>query len=565
MRLKNTWIRLKWIYRQSKPVTHYLFTIIIFAAFSAGIGIYRAIVSKQLIDAATTSQRDKLFHVLIIFAVCIIIDLAIKSGASIITAKCSVDNSNNIRRRLYTKIMKIKWMELSKYHSGDVLTRITSDVDAVTNMISTTIPSMISLSLLLVGSFMTLLFMEPILALILIVISPISILFSRFFSSRLKKVYLKSQELESEYRSFLNESVQNMVIVKSFCLEEQNSNRLKNIQKKIVKTTLSRTNLSVMANVILSLGYWSGYFLVFSWGSINLLSGATTFGTLTAMTQLIGNIQGPISGLASLLPSVISAIASTERIMDLERLNTDNNYSVKNDMEAAGIVYDNVHFSYKKNVPVLNSISINIKPGETVALVGPSGNGKTTFIHLLLALMSPTKGHLYIKDGSSEKEVSASTRKFISYVPQGNTLFSGTIADNIRLGNLHATDQELEVVAKLSCAWDFIKQSSEGLNTMVGEKGVGISEGQAQRLAIARALLHKAPILLLDEATSALDSETEIKVLKSIQNLKHAPTCIIITHRNTALKICDRVLKLEDSHVVEQSSLVYRDVDINVV
>jgi ATP-binding cassette subfamily B protein len=563
--LKDTWIRVKWIYRQSKPVTRSLFTIVIFAALSAAIGIYRAIVSKQLIDAATASQKDRLFYVLIIFAVCIIIDLAIKSGASIITAKCSVDIANSVRRRLYTRIMKTKWMELSKYHSGDVLTRITSDVDAVTNMISTTIPSMISLSLLLIGSFMTLLFMEPILAIILIVISPVSILLSRFFSSRLKKVYLKSQKLESEYRSFLNESVQNMVIVKSFCLEEQNSNRLKNIQKEIVKATLSRTKLSVMASVILSLGYWSGYFLVFSWGSIKLLRGATSFGTLTAMTQLIGNIQGPISGLASLLPSVISAIASTERIMELESLNIDTNDSVKKDMKAAGIVYENVHFSYKKNMPVLNNISVNINPGETVALVGPSGNGKTTFIHLLLALMSPTKGRLYIKDGSSKKEVSASTRKFISYVPQGNTLFSGTIADNLRLGNLYATDEQLEAAAKSACAWDFISQSSEGLNTMVGEKGVGISEGQAQRLAIARALLHKAPILLLDEATSALDSETEIKVLKSIQNLKPTPTCIIITHRNTALKICDRVLKLEDSHFEEQSSLVYNDAAIDVV
>lgn len=563
--MKDICIKLKWIYNQSKSVTNYLLIIVIFAAFSAIIGIYRAMISKQLIDSATGAQSDKLFHVLIIFGICIIVDLAIKSGAAIITAKCSVNISNTVRRRLYARIMKTKWRELSKYHSGDVLTRITSDVDAVTNMISTAIPSIISLSLLLIGSFMTFLFMEPILAVILIVISPVSILLSRFFSTRLKKKYLKSQKLESEYRSFLNESIQNMIIVKSFCLERQNLKRLKNIQNDIVNTTLSRTNLSVMANVILSLGYWSGYFLIFSWGSIKILKGITTFGTLTAMMQLIGNIQGPISGLASLLPSIISAIASTERIMELESLNTDTNYLVKDDIKAAGIVYENVHFGYKKNVSVLNNISVNINPGETIALVGPSGKGKTTFIHLLLALMNPTKGHLYIKDGSIKKEVSASTRKFISYVPQGNTLFSGTIADNLRLGNLDATDEELEEAAKCACAWGFIEESQNGLNTMVSEKGVGLSEGQAQRLAIARALLHKAPILLLDEATSALDSETEIKVLKSIQNLKPAPTCIIITHRNTALKICDRILKLEDNNIVEQNSLNDKDVAIDVI
>ncbi|AKA67170.1 ABC transporter ATP-binding protein [Clostridium scatologenes] len=565
MKLKDMYIRIKWIFNQAKPALHYLVIIVILAAFSAAIGTYRAIVSKHLVDAATTLQKSKLLYVLMVFGACIIIDLIIKSSASIITAKFSVDISNNIRRSLYTKIMKTEWIKLSKYHSGDVLTRITSDVDAVTNMISTTIPSMISLSVLLIGSFIALLFMEPILALILIIISPGSILLSRFFSSRLKKMYLKSQKLESEYRSFLNESIQNIVIVKSFCLEMKNVNRLKNIQRNIVKITLSKTKLSMMANVILSLGYWSGYFLIFSWGSLKLLRGTTTFGTLTAMTQLIGNIQGPVSGLASLLPSAMSALASTERIMELEGLNTDDNYSIKKDIKAVGIVYKSVYFNYKKNVTVLNNISLNINPSETIALIGPSGEGKTTFLYLLLALISPTKGHLYIKDGSDKIDISASTRKFISYVPQGNTLFSGSIADNLRLGNPYATDEELKSAAKAAYAWEFIKDSPEGFNTKLGERGTGLSEGQSQRIAIARALLHKAPILILDEATSALDSETEVKVLKTIKNLKPVPTCIIITHRNTALKICDRVFKLENNHIIEQSSLIFKDIEADVI
>lgn len=559
------YIRIKWIFNQAKPAFHYLAIIVILAAFSAAIGTYRAIVSKQLIDAATTLQKSKLLYVLIVFGACIIIDLIIKSGASIITAKFSVDISNNIRRSLYTRIMKTEWIKLSKYHSGDVLTRITSDVDAVTNMISTTMPSIISLSVLLIGSFLTLLFMEPILALILIIISPGSILLSRFFSSRLKKMYLKSQKLESEYRSFLNESIQNIIIVKSFCLEIKNVNRLKNIQRDIVKITLSKTKLSMMANVILSLGYWSGYFLIFSWGSLKLLRGTTTFGTLTAMTQLIGNIQGPVSGLASLLPSVMSAIASTERIMELESLNTDANYSIKKDIRVAGIVYKNVYFNYKKNVAVLNNISVNINSSETIALIGPSGEGKTTFLYLLLALINPTKGHIYINDGSCKVDISASTRKFISYVPQENTLFSGSIADNLRIGDPCATDEELKFAAKSACAWDFIENFPEGLNARLGERGTGLSEGQSQRIAIARALLHKAPILILDEATSALDSKTEVKVLETIKNLNPAPTCIIITHRNAALKMCDRVFKLENNHIIEQSSLIYKDIEVDVI
>ncbi|MFL0198641.1 ABC transporter ATP-binding protein [Clostridium sp. WILCCON 0269] len=563
--MKDLWLKTKWLALQAKPFTHYLLSIVIFGSISSLIGIYRALITKRLIDIATSSQLSNLFRVLGILAVTIILDIGSRVAVTLITSKCSIKISNNIQRKLYNGLMKTKWMEFSKYHSGDVLTRMTSDVDAITGMLVTTIPNIISLSILLIGSFITLLVLDPFLAVVFIILSPSTILLSRFYSSKLKKIYLKYQALESKYRSFLNESFQNMLIVKAFCLGDRNINIVEDIQEDRVQLTVTRTKMSAVTNVALSLGYWISYFLVFCFNASKLSKGTTTFGTLTALIQLVGNIQGPFYGLASSLPQVVAAIASTERIMELENLDFESNDLIIENMKSSGALFQNVDFSYKEDKMVLNNVSVNINSGETVALVGPSGEGKTTFIHLLLSLITPKKGHLYITNNLENIEVSAGTRKFMSYVPQGNTLFSGTIAENLRLGRPNATDEELEAAAKGACAWDFIKNLPEGLDTKLGERGVGLSEGQAQRIAIARALLHKAPILILDEATSALDSETEIRVLKSIQNLDPTPTCIIITHRNTALRICDRVFRIEDRHIVEQNSLIHKDIAADVV
>ncbi|AWI06374.1 ABC transporter ATP-binding protein [Clostridium drakei] len=563
--MKDLWLKTKWLILQGKPFIHYLLFIIVFGSLSSLICVYRALITKKLIDAATLSQFHNLFRILAVFAITIILDIGLRAAVAVITSKCSIKISNSIQKKLYNQLMQTKWMEFCKYHSGDILTRMTSDVDAITNMIITTIPNIISLSVLLIGSFITLLMLDPFLAVAFIVISPSTILLSRIYSSKLKKIYLKYQALESKYRSFLNESFQNMLIIKTFCLDDKNINIVKEIQKDRIHLTVSRTKMSVLTNVALSSGYWISYFLIFCFNASKLSQGITTFGTLTALLQLVGNIQGPFYGLASSLPQVIAAIASTERIMELESLGIDHKDLMVTDIKTAGVIFQNVDFSYKEDKMVLSNASVNINPGEIIALVGSSGKGKTTFIHLLLSLIYPEKGHIYIKNNLNIIEVSAGTRKFMSYVPQGNTLFSGTIAENLRLGNPYATDEELKHAAKAACAWEFIKNSSNGLYTILGERGTGLSEGQAQRIAIARALLHKTPILILDEATSALDSETEINVLETIKNLEPTPTCIIITHRNTALKICDKVFKLEDKHFIEQSSLNHKDVAVDVI
>lgn len=547
--LKNTWLKIKWLIEKIKPFILYLFIIIILGTFVSLIGIYRAVITKEIIDAATSANTSLMIKFLIIFGICIILDISMRAFNSVLSTKCSVDVFNNIQKRLYTKIVRIKWDEMSTYHSGDLLTRMTSDVETISSLFVSTIPSIISLSVLLIGSFITLFTMEPRLAITIIIISPIMIIISYFFSSKLKKLYLKAQQLESKYRSFISESLQNIVVIKTFCLESINVNTGNNFQKERKNLAVSKSKLSVISNYSISISFSVGVFFVFLFGSFNISKGIMTFGTLTAMLQLIGNIQGPFSGLASTLPQIVASIASTERIMELEALNMDDIDDTIENMESVGVVFDNVGFSYKEDVKVLDKVSLKINEGETVALIGPSGEGKTTFINLLLVLLTPKEGNINLTCDTKMIPVNAATRKLMSYVPQGNTLFSGTIADNLRMGCKNATDDELEAALKQACAWSFVEKCEDGLYTIVGERGKGFSEGQAQRISIARALLHKTPILILDEATSALDSKTETEVLKNIKNLKPSPTCIIITHRTTALEICNKIFKIEDFKV----------------
>lgn len=557
--MKTNCVKIKWMTGQVRPFILPLSLTLILGAVCSLSGIILALLSKLLIDCAATTQVHRMVQYVFIICILILADVGARAVASIMSAQCSTKISNNIQQRLYTHLTQTDWLELSRYHSGDVLTRMTSDVDAVTNLLASILPNIVSLCVMLTGSLIILLVFEPVLAVLVLLIGPVSLLLSRFYGRWLKKLYTQIKEVEANYRSFIHESIQNMVVVKAFGLEQVNFTRISNLQKNKLNLVSHRSRVSAVSNSILILSSWLGYFLVFSWGALNLTKGIATFGTFTALLQLVGYIQGPFSGLAHTLPQVVSAFASAERIIELEELQLDISDTPVVDMNSAGIQFESVSFDYKKNISVLKDVSARIYPGETVALIGSSGEGKTTLIRLLLSLVQPKKGHVHVTNGHEKYAVSASSRKLISYVPQGNTLFSGTIADNLRYGCPDATDRELEAAARAACVWEFIENLTDGLYTVIGERGMGLSEGQAQRLSIARALLRKSPILVLDEATSALDISTEIKVLQSIRSLSPARTCIIITHRLTALKICNRVFKLEDAHLVELQNQITED------
>lgn len=564
-KLKEFLIKSKWIYKYSRPFLLGIIIITLLGVVSSLGNIYKALIMKKLIDNAISIHINNMIQNLVLFGVIIIADILLQSLCSILSTKIYTKMHNNIQSSIFTHTLNVKWIELSKYHSGDILTRITSDADSVTNLIMNTIPSVISLSVLLIGSFITLFYFDPLLAVIAFLFSPAIVLIGRVYSIKLKKIYKLLQEIESKYRSLLHESIQNTIILKSFCMEKNTIKVVTNLQENRLKLKLSQNNINVLNNMLFSTSSWTTFFIIFTWGAYNLSMGSTTYGTMSALLQLFGNVQYPFMGLASSIPKTVATMTSIGRLMELQRLQLDSSNNSLIKANNVGLEFSDVSFSYKQGLPIIDNLSLKINSGETIAVIGPSGEGKTTLIRLLLSLVYPERGHIFITNNNEKIEIDASCRNLISYVPQGNTLFSGTIAENLRYGNKDATDEELKIAASDACVWDFIEGLDEGLNTIVGERGLGLSEGQAQRLAIARALLKKAPVLILDEATSALDTDTEIKVLQAIHNLNPIRTCIIITHRPTALKICNKVYKLDCGHLIELHNDTHQDVAIEII
>lgn len=566
---RNLWAKMKWISSQCKPIVPFFISTIIINSALSLIGVYNAIISKSLIDAAISGKTSTVIQWLIVMATIMFGRMLISPITSFMSTRASTKLNQGMQSKLYKHLTYSEWIEQSKFHSVSLLTRITSDVGTISSTILGTIPSIISLLVTFIASFSTLIYFAPSVAIVAVIVGPILLLISRSFGRKLKKLYKEIQEEDIKYRSFIQESIQNLMIVKTFCMEKLNVDKLHLIQKNKYELAMKNTKLSVLSGM--SMGFCStiAYFSIFCWGALNISKGLGTYGTFTAMIQLYSNIQGPISGLANTFPSLIGCISATERLMEIEEITLEdvNIPSIPESFKSPYIKFKNVSFSYKEGNPVINNVTFNIAPGEIIALIGPSGEGKTTLIRLLLSLLHCDEGEItlgsYNIRNNDEIVLNRNHRELMSYVPQGNTLFSGTIEDNLRYGKDDANTDDIEEAAKAACALKFINKLEDNFHTLIGEKGSGVSEGQAQRLAIARALLRKRPILILDEVTSSLDVETELNVLKSIKELDHKPTCIIITHRPSALSICDRILKLEKGTLKEIENKVILGTAVN--
>ncbi len=536
-----------WLFSYTKPYLRSLSLMLAFQITASLLSLGMSLISKTIIDCATSGKT--ISYAILLFIVLLILSQAITILTSLISIVISEKFSFGIRKNVYEKILRSDWLSVSKYHTGDLMTRLTSDTDAVATGISGTIPSILLLIVQLGSSFITLYIFEPFLAISSLILAPIAFFSSTILGQKLKRLQVKVQESEAQYRSFIQESLSNLMVIKSFCNENYAVSRLNTLRTERLHWILKKNRMSLATSSTINVGFQFAYILAFTWGALGIANGRITYGTMSLFLSLVGQVQAPLISLAQTIPRIISILASAGRIMEIQNLPSEKYAKQTIETTSIGAKLEHISFGYHSHL-VLDNASLEIKPGETIAIVGESGIGKTTLIRLILCLLNSSSGQIsFYNDQGQMEAANAGSRSFISYVPQGNTLFSGTIAENIRMGKYDATESELISVLKASNAYAFVEQLPNGIYTEIGEKGHGISEGQAQRIAIARALIRNAPFLILDEATASLDAQTELQVLNGIRSLHPKPTCILITHRLSVLKYCDRELRIEDKKI----------------
>lgn len=540
---------LKWLIAYTKPYLPKILFVMFLGILSNVISTYMAVLSKNIIDSAT--EGNLIIKALIVYVAIILLMMVVDTVSSLISVVLDEKFSFGIRKQVYEQIINAHWMSVKKYHTGDLMTRLTSDAGSVANGIIYTIPTIIQLFVSLLLCFFTLFYYQPMLAVFALAIGPIAALISFWLGRKLKILQVKVQESESKYRSYLQESLANLLIVKSFANEDYATKRLVELRDERFAWVYKKSKVGVASSTAMSFTFQFGYIVAFTYGALKVSAKTISYGTMTLFLTLINRIQSPIIGLAQQIPKIVSILASAGRIMELENIPPEEKAEHNIEIKQVGMEVENLSFRYdgeKENV--FTDASFSIKPGEFVAILGESGIGKTTLIRLVMSFMREYEGKItYINQDGECEAANAKTREFLSYVPQGNTLFSGTIRENILMGKLDATDEEIDEALRMSAAYEFVSELPQGVDTVIGERGHGISEGQAQRIAIARALIKKAPFLILDEATSSLDSKTELEVINGIQNLSPRPTCLIITHRTSILPYCDRQIIIEDQKI----------------
>ena len=543
----------KWLMHYSKPYIGKITAVTLLNLSSTVITLVMAMISKKIIDDATSgATKNSVLTFVGIYLGLIILSQVVTVVVTLASTMLGERFSFGIRKQVYEKIITSDWMSVKAYHTGDLMTRMTSDAGNIANGIIWTIPEILQLIVELILVFCLLFYYSPLLACFSLIIAPVAAICMAWLGKKLKKLTVKVQESEAAYRSFMQESMANLLIVKAFANEDYSIKRLVDLREERFSWVYKKTKLGLVSSTAMSFSFQLGYIVAFAYGAIQVAGNVITYGTMSLFLQLVNRIQSPIMQLAQQIPKLISILASAGRVIELQAIAEEEKLKENIEAKRIGITVDGLSFGYTDET-VIDNASFEIRPGEFVAIVGESGIGKTTLVRLIMSFLNGSKDAIMFYNENGEKEPSnASTRKFISYVPQGNTLFSGTIRENIRMGNLEASDEEIIEALKMASGYDFVMSLDKGLDTVIGERGHGLSEGQAQRIAIARTLVRKAPFMILDEATSALDEATELKVLEGLKKLDPKPTCLIITHRRSILDYCDREIRIENKKVNEE-------------
>ena len=505
---------------------------------------------QRAIDTASRAREGSIHAAVAIMALLILCEFGVGISKVWIKNILGVRARNRMQQFTMARLLRSEWRGREAMHSGDVINRLETDVNRVVDFLTETLPSTISTLAMFIGAFFYLLNMDAWLAIVTVGILPIFMLLSRFYIAKMRQLSRKVRESDSHIQSILTETLQHRMLVKTMEADSLMLNRLDDSQSLLRKRVKKRTFFSVASNFFLNLGFSLGYLIAFLWGLFRLSAGTFTFGAMTALLQLVYRIQGPARDLTRLAPAFVNVFTSAERLMELEEIPEEQQGEAIMLAGPCGIRFSDVTYQYTQNQrPTIEHATFDFPPGTCTAILGETGSGKTTLIRLLLSLIHPQSGdiEIYTQEGQGTEGYTTESQtltplhrcNFI-YVPQGNTLLSGTLRDNLHIGSPEATDKQMMEALHTACA-DFVDDLPNGLDTVFAERGGGLSEGQAQRIAVARALLRPGSIVLLDEATSALDADTERKLLNNILH-DQKKTIIFVTHRQAVIEYCDHVI-----------------------
>ena len=546
-----------WLGRYTAHYKAEVLWYILVGIIGTALSLIGSILSKNIIDTITGADTGGLVVAIVFYVLMQLSQIAVRAISGRISAAVSIRVNQQITAQVYDKLLTSDWEALSEYHSGDLLTRMQGDVNTIANSVVGWFPELLTRLLQFGGTLGVILYYDATLACFALLSAPITVLMSRYVIKMMRQNNQTMRELSSDLTVFNEESFQHIQLIKSFNRTDAYSDRHRQLQQRYKDASLAYNRFSIQKNTIMSLVGTAVTLLCFLWSIYRLQQGYITFGIMTLFLQLAGSLSGSFSALAGLIPGAITAATAAGRVMAIMELPTEKT----GDTAAAesfiqtyhntilSIRGDDLSYRYKGGTDILSHSDFRADGGEIIAIIGPSGEGKTTLLRLLLGIVSPQGGclHVYAEDGTSVP-LSPATRPLFAYVPQDNTLLVGTIAENLRLLRPNATDEELYAALQLACADEFVRRLPMGLDTPIQEQG-GLSEGQIQRLCIARALLSDAPILLMDECTSALDRDTEQQVLQNILRSRKGRTCIVTTHRTSVQAISHRVYAIRQQHI----------------
>ena len=541
---------LSWIFKRTKKRIPALCIMVAASVLSALLGVMFALGTRNVIDAAVSGSKEAFLHASLMQGAIILGILICVTIHRHLYDKLSAVLDRDWKQSLLHGLLHGEYEEVSKYHSAELINRLTNDVRTIDDGLLTSLPNVAAMVTRLVAAVAVMLSMEPWFTLVVLAAGIVVVLVTGIMRRHLKDLHKKVSEHDGRVAGFLQETLEKLLMVQAMDLSPEMERRSDLLMEARYKMQLKRKNVSLFANTSVSVMSYGAGFVALVWCAFKMLNGLMTFGALTAVTQLVSQLQGPFVNLSAVIPKYIAMTAAAERLMELEDISSEPEPGC--DVEAMYsdmlvIAGENLAFSYDRDI-VMSGASFEVPKGAFAVVTGPSGIGKSTLLKLMLGIFKPESGLLYIRCGEKQLTLDRTTRRLFSYVPQGNLLFSGTIRENLLVAKPNATECEIQQAVFVSAMDEFLGNLPCGLDTVLGESGTGLSEGQAQRVAIARAIVGGAPILLLDECTSALDVQTEQTVLKRISELQNR-TCIAVTHRSAAIEICDYNLIMDNGKI----------------